>query len=665
MNIIIISLLDINFSGLYPFHYLLEEIKKHGVVMHFSFIDNSVDLNTSIQGTYDPGLVLLSIFVACVASYTAFMLSEKISLERSTTKRNRWLFFGAITQGLGIWAMHFIAMLAFSLPIVFHFNLFMTAFSIIPAILASLVLLRTTIDKEKKHLPLTALLVGGGIGLMHYIGMSAMHMAATMSYHPWLFVASIVIAVLLAYLALTVKLWAELHSTNIKLSDPYIILASLIMGISIAAMHFTAMKATYIFPNNDSNIYQMILSPDVMAWLIGGATISIVIILFFTLKISYRIEQLQIIKKDEERFRAIIDNTMEGIISINEKGLIDIFNHGAEKMFGYNAKEVIGKNISILLPLHQQEKHEDYTAHSRLHASRILNKDRDLEGLRKNGSLFPLEVNIAPLMVNEKNGFVGMLRDITIRKEAENTLIRTKEEAELSSNAKTTFISHMSHELRTPLNAVLGFAQLLRINKTDSLTESQNNSVLEIETAGNHLLNLVNDILDLSAIESQHTKLNIVTVELSKLLMECFHLIEPQLKRFEVTLKANNEKCLDYVLKADHLRLRQVLLNLLSNACKYNKPNGSVTVDCKKVANNMLRISITDTGIGIPKDKFTDLFEPFNRLGQEGSNLEGSGIGLVITMRLVELMKGNIGVASEPGEGSTFWIDVPLKELDS
>ena len=212
------------------------------------------------------------------------------------------------------------------------------------------------------------------------------------------------------------------------------------------------------------------------------------------------------------------------------------------------------------------------------------------------------------------------------------------------------------------MNAILGFGQLLDMNDEENLTLEQSDSIKEILNAGNHLLNLINEVLDLSKIESGELNISMESVKFSTLLDECFALINPLAEQGHISIFNSISPKLDYYLRADNVRLKQVLLNLLSNAIKYNRQQGNVTLTAKKTDDKRLRILITDTGQGLSADQQQKLFQPFERLDSEFSTVEGTGIGLVISKRLVELMGGAIGVISTPGLGSTFWIELDLIE---
>ena len=235
-------------------------------------------------------------------------------------------------------------------------------------------------------------------------------------------------------------------------------------------------------------------------------------------------------------------------------------------------------------------------------------------------------------------------------------LAMAMEEARSANYAKSAFLSSMSHELRTPLNAILGFAQILSSDRLPSTLEQKKEFAGHILKSGRHLLTLINEILDLAKVESGTVSLSLEPVGLDAILQECRDMIAPLASQRGIGM-AFPDACPLNVL-ADRTRLKQILLNLLSNALKYNREQGQVAIECVPHAGGRVRISVRDTGVGLDAEQLALLFQPFNRLGQEGGTEEGSGIGLVVTKRLVELMDGNIGVSSAPGEGSTFWIEL-------
>ena len=240
-------------------------------------------------------------------------------------------------------------------------------------------------------------------------------------------------------------------------------------------------------------------------------------------------------------------------------------------------------------------------------------------------------------------------------------VVHQKDYAEQANKAKSTFLSSMSHELRTPLNAILGFSQLL---KMDELNPQQTQNLEEIHVAGEHLLKLINEVLDLSKVESGEIALQLEPILIQPCIDRCISMVSPLADQHDITLSSENAKK-DWVINADEQRVQQVFLNLLSNAIKYNRKAGSVKITCRLMADNFLRILFTDTGAGIARKQYDEVFSPFHRLGWEAGMVEGTGIGLFFSKKLLESMGGKIGFDSVEGEGSTFWCDLPLVEANT
>ncbi len=280
--------------------------------------------------------------------------------------------------------------------------------------------------------------------------------------------------------------------------------------------------------------------------------------------------------------------------------------------------------------------------------------------ISKSGSRFPGIVSITALRddFGEIIGYLLIGADNSVRKRVESDLNKAMAAAEKANLAKTEFLSAMSHELRTPLNAILGFAQLIE-SGTPAPTTIQKRSLDQILKAGWYLLELINEILDLALIESGKLTLSHESVSLVEVMLECRAMIEPQAQKRDIKMTFPKFE-IPYFLKADRTRVKQVLINLLFNAIKYNKPGGAVSVEYTVQSKNCIRIGVRDTGIGLTPEQLKQLFQPFNRLGQESSSEEGTGIGLVVTKRLVELMGGTVGADSTAGVGSVFWIELSL-----
>ncbi len=245
-------------------------------------------------------------------------------------------------------------------------------------------------------------------------------------------------------------------------------------------------------------------------------------------------------------------------------------------------------------------------------------------------------------------------------------LIKAKEDAENANKTKSNFISQMSHELRTPLNAILGFGQLMKFDAKQPLSSYHQDRLDSILKSGNHLLTLINELLDLAKIESGEMVMSIEPININDLTEEIFGMMNPIAKDQGIRLIDTSRNQKPTFINADEGRLRQVLLNLISNAIKYNRENGEVVLSYEEQLNGRLRIEIMDTGFGIPKEKHDRLFQPFDRLGVDEYKTEGTGIGLTITKNLVELMNGEIGFESTLGKGTCFFIELPIStETDS
>ena len=384
---------------------------------------------------------------------------------------------------------------------------------------------------------------------------------------------------------------------------------------------------------------------------------------------------------------AILNSANFSSIATDEKGVIQLFNVGAERMLGYTAADVVNKitpaDISDPQELIARAKSLSVELGTPItpgfealvfKASRGIEDIYELTYIRKDGSRFPAVVSVTALR-DAQGAIIGFLligTDNTARKrvEAERALLyealqeknveleSARSVAEKANLAKSEFLSSMSHELRSPLNAILGFAQLMETG-SPLPTPDQKANIDQILQAGWYLLELINEILDLALIESGRLSLSLEPMSLVDVMLECQAMIEPQAQKSGIRMSFPRFE-IPYFVIADRTRVKQVLINLLSNAIKYNRAQGAVEVTCSASTAERIRISVQDTGEGLSPEKLAQLFQPFNRLGQEASAEEGTGIGLVVSKRLVELMGGEIGVESTAGKGSVFWIELNL-----
>jgi PAS domain S-box-containing protein len=358
--------------------------------------------------------------------------------------------------------------------------------------------------------------------------------------------------------------------------------------------------------------------------------------------------------------RSLIESNIDALMTTDPQGIISDVNQQMIALTGRTRDELIGAPCRNFFT-------DPVRADAAIKRVLTENKvsDYELTVRAQNGDETVVSYNAATFHDRDRKlrGVFAAARDVTERKRFELALQENnvalenaKSVADKANLAKSNFLSSMSHELRTPLNAILGFAQLMDSDSPPP-TPSQRQSIGQILQGGSYLLELINEILDLSMIESGRLSWSMEPVSLAEIMLECQGMIEPQaLKRgMRISFPKLDSPCF---IRADRTRVKQVLINLLSNAIKYNRPEGSVAVECSVSAPQRMRVSVRDTGIGLSPEKLTQLFQPFNRLGQEASGEEGTGIGLVVTKRLVELMGGAIGVESVVGEGSVFWIEL-------
>lgn len=375
-----------------------------------------------------------------------------------------------------------------------------------------------------------------------------------------------------------------------------------------------------------------------------------------TLELQLQIRERRYADKQLEQFKNTLDRTLDCVFMFDAEDLRFFYvNEGALQHIGYTRDELLNMHPYDIKPAFSEARFRELVAPLLSGNQALLRFETSHQ--HKNGALIPVEAFLQYMAPEDESPrFVAIVRDVTERKKQEALLHEAKNTAERANQAKSEFLSSMSHELRTPLNAILGFAQILELE--ENLSQDQKHSANMIYRAGGHLLSLINEILELARIESGQVELNMENVSISGVLDECKVLIEPLARSRGITLDLVPSQCSNLVLKTDHIRFKQVLLNLVSNAVKYNRDNGFVGVSCTTTDSNFVRISITDTGPGIAEDKINNLFQPFNRLGAEFGETEGTGIGLVISKQLVELMEGNIGVESTSGKGTTFWVEL-------
>jgi len=372
--------------------------------------------------------------------------------------------------------------------------------------------------------------------------------------------------------------------------------------------------------------------------------------------IRLKIESLareQSLQESEYRYRTLLATATDAFFLYDLKGKLVDVNQQTCTMLGYSREEILSLSI-FDVKIGATPDNPSSPWHN-------LKDDKTVQYesiyRHKDGTGIPVEVSLGQIKMGDEKLYSVLTRDVTERKKSEAILLEAKKEAEAANAAKSEFLSRMSHELRTPMNAILGFAQLLNMDP-DKLTKNQQDNVAEILDAGQHLLYLINEVLDIARIEAGKLEVTIGQVALNDVIGQCLPLIEHEVKIRHVKL-VDNISDKGFAVLADLTRLKQVILNLLSNAVKYNREYGQITLDAVIIRKNRLRINIADTGEGLTAAQIAKLFAPFERISAK-KNIEGAGIGLVITKHLIELMGGAIGVESRPDIGSVFWVELAL-----
>jgi PAS domain S-box-containing protein len=382
--------------------------------------------------------------------------------------------------------------------------------------------------------------------------------------------------------------------------------------------------------------------------------------------------------ESERRFRELLEAAPDSIIEIDQEGIIVLLNRVTEKMFGYARADLLGKPVEILIPEAQRSAHVHHRAHYWKHPqTRSMGSGLSLEGQRSDGTRFPVEISLSP--VNSDDGFrvTAVIRDITERKQAEDRIRAIQEkytralsatnqelesrnkEVERANRLKSEFLASMSHELRTPLHTIIGFSELLSEQFEGPLNDKQKRFIDHIHRDSLHLLELINDVLDLSKIEAGRLELRREAFDIGMAIEE---VVQPIRRQAEAkALSVDTHVAVDSAVYADRVRFKQILLNLLSNAVKFTPEGGRVRVDAA-IRDGFFEISVSDTGVGISAEEHVTVFDKFYQVGNTTKGVrEGTGLGLAITQHLVAEHGGRIWVESEVGQGSRFTFTIPVE----
>jgi PAS domain S-box-containing protein len=382
----------------------------------------------------------------------------------------------------------------------------------------------------------------------------------------------------------------------------------------------------------------------------------------------------------ESRFRQLLEAAPDAILEVNPEGRITLLNEAAERMFGYSSGELLRLNVENLVPAAMRAGHAQHRAsYANRPKTRPMGTGLELEGQRKDGSLFPVEISLSPNWIDGSLHVIASVRDITERKLVEDRIRTLREqytteltakneqlearnlEVEQANRLKNEFLASMSHELRTPLHTIIGFSEVLTEQLEGPLNEKQQRFIGHILQDARHLLELINEILDISKIESGRLELKREAFDFGRCIEEVMAGIRQHAAAKNITLE--NKNGFQAALYADRLRVKEILYNLLNNAVKFTSENGRVWVE-SALEGDSLHVSVCDTGIGIAEEEQSSIFDKFYQVQDPGrGGREGTGLGLPISKHLIELHGGTISVESRPGQGSRFKLTFPLVQV--
>lgn len=365
-----------------------------------------------------------------------------------------------------------------------------------------------------------------------------------------------------------------------------------------------------------------------------------------------------------DRFENLLEAAPDAVMEVDDRGRIVLANASCEQLFGYSRQELIGQSVELLVPVASRGAHEGHRErYSAKPTSRAMGKGMVLNGLRKDGTEVPVQISLSPMTIDGRQHTVAIIRDVTDYRRFEQKLEEARQNAEAASRAKSEFLASMSHELRSPLHTIIGFSELLAEGVDGPLNDKQRRFVHHIQKDSQHLLTLINDILDLSKIEAGRLEFTMEVVDLTSLVQEAVASFRPQADARGLTLSAQCPEQLQ--AWGDRVRIRQVLDNLLSNAMKFTPAGGSVTVESHALGAQVC-LAVTDTGIGISPESLEAIFDVFFQVSATTKGVrEGTGLGLAISRKLVEKQGGSIWVESQVGQGSRFQFTLRSAVLDN
>jgi two-component system, sensor histidine kinase and response regulator len=615
-----------------------------------------------LAGNYDYRLVTLSVLIAMLASYAALDLAGRVTAARGRV-RFVWLTGGAGAMGLGIWSMHYIGMLAYSLPVRVLYNWPTVLLSLLAAIFASGVAL--FVVSRRVVAPLRAglggVVMGIGIAAMHYIGMEAMRMPAMCHYSRPLVILSVLLAIVISLVALWLTFY--LREEN-GVAWRRKLASAIVMGAAIPIMHYTGMAAVTYTPMG-SGASDLAHSVEISE--LGIASIIVVTFMVLGLTILTSLvdrrfsAQSRALSLSEQRFRQLVESAQVILWRRRvDSSRFTFVNEEANELLGYPTEQWVADGNFLFNRVHPDDRElvESCCATAAQNGEPQRFEHRMITAA---GKAIWLRTSVRLVRGNENSReLVGVMTDITERKQAQET-------AENASRAKSEFLASMSHEIRTPMNGVIGMTEL--VLDTD-LTFEQRDYLKTAKMSAESLLTIINDILDFSKIEAGKLDLDPARFELHEMVEETMKTLALRAHEKGLELLCDINPAVPEYAIGDSARIRQVIINLVGNAIKFTE-HGQVqlevaveahqTVEAHQSDELRLHFTVTDTGIGIAPEKQQLVFEAFSQADSSTTRkFGGTGLGLTISSRLVDAMKGKIWLESEPGKGSTFHFTVSL-----
>ncbi|MDR7332005.1 MHYT domain-containing protein [Roseateles asaccharophilus] len=623
-----------------------------------------------LLGSYEPWQVWLSLVVATLTSALALQLAGMAARHTTPSARRLTVLSGSVAMGGGIWAMHFIGMLAFQLCTVVEYHAGLTLLSMLPALLASWVALSLLSRSELGRWSWVTggVLVGAGIGAMHYLGMAAMKMSVQLRYDPLWFAASIVVAVLLAMLAL----WIRFGLQGRVRPAVGIALGGLVMGCAIAGMHYTAMVAARFVGAPDDHC----LDADRSGYLALAITVVTLTISVLTAGanglLRYRAlnrqlgaerlrvqETLRALRDSEQQYRSLMANS-PGVnfrCNVDANWSMVLISEAMETLSGWPAQDFLAGRIHTAELVHADDRERvNALVHAAMSADeayvveyRLMTRDGGERWVSETGR----GVGDQP---GNPRWIDGVITDVSDAKRLQHQLEDAKERAEAAVVAKSAFLANMSHEIRTPMNAILGFTELLL---DTTLSDTQRKYLTTVRGSARSLLGLLNDILDTAKLEKGAVELERMDFSLRAVCEQTLNSLRLGAQRKGLVLQLDYPEEEPRYFQGDPLRVQQVLVNIVGNAIKFTE-QGAVTLRMRQ-EQGQIHLAVIDTGIGIAADRLDKIFDPFAQADASTTRrFGGTGLGTTISRQLVERMGGRITVDSTLGQGSCFHIWLPL-----